>query len=1581
MDIATRRAGLSADKRALLEQRLAGKAAADAAPALETITRCAGEGNDFPASFMQEQMWLVTQLEPDKAVYNVPVAVLVRADADVGALERALTEVVRRHDGLRTVFRLVEGELRQVILPPFPIHAESRDVRARVGADFERDVRRLIAEEGSRFMDVEHGPLVRLTLLRVSEERAALVLTVHHIVTDGWAYPLLMHELYTLYAAYRKGQTVELPPPPKLRYADYAVWQRKHLTGDTLRRHIDFWKNLLDGAPDTELIGDRPRPARPTYQGSFHHFVIDEETTAALRALSRRETVTLNMVLAAGFGALLAHYTGSWDVVVGTLFGNRSRLELQDVVGCFVNSAALRMDFGDGPGLAEASRRARTLILEADQHQELPFEKVVEHLRVERDPSRNPLFQVMYFHHTFVPSHFSAEAADNGLEMSPVYEENRAALVDTGLAKLDLSLATLEDGPRLSGVVEYSTDLFDAATIERFCRHLVVLLGRAAAEPDRPLTSFSLLDDEERSTLLESWGRGTGPSVDAAPFHGLFEANAARTPDADAIRFEGASVTYADLNARANRLARRLIARGVGPESVVAVSLERSPEMVAAFLAVNKAGAAFLPVDPNYPVERRRWMLEDSGARVVLTRSSLVADLPATGAAVVSLDEIAAEIDGEDDSNLPIDVDVENASYVIFTSGSTGRPKGVVVPHRGIASLVASRREAFGIEPGTRVLQFASFSFDAAVWDVANALLSGATLVLADADASAGGEALTDLMRSERVGYALLPPSLLNALPDDGLPDLKTIVSGGEAAAPETARRWGRGRRFVNAYGPTEATVCATVSIDPDPTSGRVPIGAPLTDVRAYVLDSQMRPVPIGVPGELYVGGVGVARGYLGRPGATAERFVPDHVSGEPGARLYRTGDVARWRADGQLEYIGRADRQVKVRGFRIELGEIESALLALPGVREASVIVHEPAPGARRLVAYVAGDGASGDASVDGSGGITPDGLRAALRGTLPDYMVPSSFLVVDALPRTPNGKLDRRALPAPESAVSATEQGHTLPRTEAEAVLARIWAQVLGRESVGVHDNFFELGGDSILSLQVIVRAAREGVRVALKQIFQHQTVADLAAAAETAPVVRAEQGPVTGPAPLTPAQRWTLERGLPAPQHWNMALPLEARSTLDAALLQRAAEAVLVHHDALRTRFERTAGGWRAYTAAPEAVAFTRFDLSDVAPSNRDAAMEARAAEVHAGMDLATGPLFRVALFDLGADAPQRVLLAAHHLVVDAVSLPLLAEDLEAAYHQLAAGREVRLPPKTTPFRDWARRLEAHARAPETRAQAAYWLEAIPSEVPPLAVDFDAPDLDGDAAAAFAELSAADTRALLEEVPAAFGTQVNDALLAALAEAFRAWSGHDSVLVDVEGHGREDLFDDVDVSRTVGWFTSLYPVHLRAGASAAETLKGVKDALRAVPERGIGHGLLRWVGDADIASQLAARPAAEVSFNYLGQAGGGAAGPDGEALFAHAHGPVGPVRAPETPRTHRLTVEGMVAGGVLRMGIFHGARVYRPETMERLASAYADALRALVEAARVARSGPLTAEAFPESGLDQSDLDELFAELDEM
>jgi amino acid adenylation domain-containing protein len=1085
MDTINRRDNLSDAKRALLEARMRGQA--HAPRQREVIGRCAGEGPEFPASYMQEQMWLAVQLDPERAIYNVPVAVLVRADADVGALERAFTEIVRRHEGLRTVFRAASGELRQVVLPPHPVKADVRDLRAEVGADFEAGVRRIVSEAGARTMDIERGPMVQLSLLRVSDERSALVITLQHMVTDGWAYPLILTELWELYAAEVHGREIHLPEPT-LRYADYAVWQREHLRGATLDAHVAYWRGLLDGAPETELPGDRPRPAQASYRGAMHHFVFPPEAETAIRALCRREASTVNMVLSAAFSATVARYTGSGDVVFGTLYGNRGRPELEPIVGCFVNSAALRLDLSDDPPFAEAVQRAKRLVLDAERHQELPFEKVVEHLRARRDPSRNPLFQLMYFHHTFVPQHSQSAAG----ELDPQSVYRAASLVDTGLAKLDLIVTTLEEGNELSAIVEYATDLFDAATIERFCRHFVTLATRGAVHPGLPISAISLLDGKEME-MLRAWSRGPSLAAAPAPVHRQFQARAKASPRADALRFGREAMSYAELDARANRVARRLRAMGVGPETRVGLCMERGPELLAGVLGIWQAGGAFVPLDPAYPAERLAWTVENAALPVVVTAGSAAEVLPDHGAALLRIDRMEEE-DGDGDGDaMEIPVSAEHLAYVIYTSGSTGRPKGVEVQHGSLAALLAGTRDTFGVGAGDVMPALASYAFDIWLFEALLPLVSGGATRIVPRERLLDVPALAAESADATLLHAV--PALMREIAEaeraaPRMVRLRLAVTGGDsvppALLPEMRAAFPRAEIRI-LYGPTEGTILASAFAVDGEVEGH-PIGHPLPGVRLHVCDEAGGLQPPGVPGELLIGGPGVARGYLGLPGMTADRFVPDAFGGEPGARLYRTGDRARWRADGTLEFQGRLDRQVKIRGFRIELGEVEAAVAAVPGVREAAAVVREDAPGVRRLVAYAA------------AGGVTGDEVRAALRERLPDYMVPAAVVVMDALPRSATGKLDRRALAAPEAA-ETEDAAHVAPRDETEAAVAGAWAKVLGRDRVGVHDNFFELGGDSILVIQTIARAAEAGVTLHAWQMFRFHTVAEQAAAAREA------------------------------------------------------------------------------------------------------------------------------------------------------------------------------------------------------------------------------------------------------------------------------------------------------------------------------------------------------------------------------------------------------------------------------------------------------------------------------------------------
>ncbi|HET6229654.1 MAG TPA: amino acid adenylation domain-containing protein [Longimicrobiaceae bacterium] len=1025
---------------------------------------------ELPLSFAQERLWFLDRMQGGSAVYNMPFSVHLVGALDVDALRGALSAVAERHETLRTTFGRGASGAVQVIHPPSEVALRVEDFTVLPSTDRHTAAERLSDEEASTPFDLATGPLLRARLVKLGDEEHMLALTMHHIVSDGWSLGIFFRDLVGTYRAFADGEGSPLSPLG-VQYADFAVWQRNWLQGETLERQLGYWRDKLAGVQTLDLPTDRPRPAVQSHRGDRYAFGISQELAADLEALSRREGVTLFMTLLTAFKILLFRYAGQEDVVVGSPIAGRNRAELEEMVGFFVNTLGLRTDMSGDPEFVELLRRVRETTLDAYAHQDLPFERLVEEMKVERSLARHPIFQVS----------FSLQNAPVGAPETPGLRMQ----VDEGdshTTKFDLTLGLTQAQDALFGAVEYSTDLFDKATIERMTDQYRVLLTGIVAGPNRRLSELPrLLDETERHRVLVEWNR-TGHDVPAEPVHRLFAAQARRTPDATALVFEGETISFAELDARANKLAHFLIRRGVGLETRVALHLDRSPAMVVAMLAVFKAGAAYVPLDPAYPADRLQYMLEDADISLLLTHTALRGQLPAHAVGTVALDAVAAEIDAMPSDDPSVDVDADTLAYVIYTSGSTGRPKGVMVTHRGIPNLTAAQRELFDVRPDGRVLQFASFSFDAAVSEVFSTLLAGAALVLAPRAKLMPGAGLEKTLRDNAVTGVTLPPSVLAALHERELPALRTVIAAGEACSAEIVARWADGRRFCNAYGPTETTVGAAIAVC-TPDSRRPPIGPPLWNTRAFVLDTEMLPVSIGVAGELYVGGTGVARGYHGQPGLTAERFVPDPFSGD-GARLYRTGDRVRWRRDGEMEFLGRMDEQIKIRGFRIEPGEVESLLTAFPGVRHALVMAREDVPGSPRLVAYVAAPGTDAPSQSK---------LRAHLKERMPDYMVPSAFIVMDDFPLSPNGKVDRRALPAPDDVGG---DGFVAPQGEMERTIAGVWQEMLHLKSVGVNDNFFEIGGHSLLLTQMHERLREVlGRDVSMIDLFQYPTVSTLA------------------------------------------------------------------------------------------------------------------------------------------------------------------------------------------------------------------------------------------------------------------------------------------------------------------------------------------------------------------------------------------------------------------------------------------------------------------------------------------------------
>ncbi|MBG4740869.1 non-ribosomal peptide synthase/polyketide synthase [Pseudomonas aeruginosa] len=1518
---------------------------------LETLR---GEGIDFslfpiPAgvssaerdrlSYAQQRMWFLWHLEPQSGAYNLPSAVRLNGPLDRQALERAFASLVQRHETLRTVFpRGADDSLAQAPLQR-PLEVAFEDCSGLPEAEQEARLREEAQRESLQPFDLCEGPLLRVRLIRLGEERHVLLLTLHHIVSDGWSMNVLIEEFSRFYSAYATGAEPGLPALP-IQYADYALWQRSWLEAGEQERQLEYWRGKLgERHPVLELPTDHPRPAVPSYRGSRYEFSIEPALAEALRGTARRQGLTLFMLLLGGFNILLQRYSGQTDLRVGVPIANRNRAEVEGLIGLFVNTQVLRSVFDGRTSVATLLAGLKDTVLGAQAHQDLPFERLVEAFKVERSLSHSPLFQVMYNHQPLVAD---IEALDSvaGLSFGQLDWKSRTT-------QFDLSLDTYEKGGRLYAALTYATDLFEARTVERMARHWQNLLRGMLENPQASVDSLPMLDAEERYQLLEGWNATAAQYPLQRGVHRLFEEQGERTPTAPALAFGEERLDYAELNRRANRLAHALIERGIGADRLVGVAMERSIEMVVALMAILKAGGAYVPVDPEYPEERQAYMLEDSGVQLLLSQSHLKLPL-AQGVQRIDLDQADAWLENHAENNPGVELNGENLAYVIYTSGSTGKPKGAGNRHSALSNRLCWMQQAYGLGVGDTVLQKTPFSFDVSVWEFFWPLMSGARLVVAAPGDHRDPAKLVELINREGVDTLHFVPSMLQAFLQDedvvSCTSLKRIVCSGEAL-PADAQQQVFAKLpqagLYNLYGPTEAAIDVTHWTCMEEGKDAVPIGRPIANLACYILDGNLEPVPVGVLGELYLAGRGLARGYHQRPGLTAERFVASpFVAGE---RMYRTGDLARYRADGVIEYAGRIDHQVKLRGLRIELGEIEARLLEHPWVREAAVLAVD----GRQLVGYVV---------LESEGGDWREALAAHLATSLPEYMVPAQWLALERMPLSPNGKLDRKALPAPE--VSVAQAGYSAPRNAVERTLAEIWQDLLGVERVGLDDNFFSLGGDSIVSIQVVSRARQAGLQLSPRDLFQHQSIRSLALAAK-AGAATAEQGPASGEVALAPVQRWFFEQSIPNRQHWNQSLLLQARQPLDGDRLGRALERLQAQHDALRLRFREERGAWHQAYAEQAGEPLWRRQAGS------EEVLLALCEEAQRSLDLEQGPLLRALLVDM-ADGSQRLLLVIHHLAVDGVSWRILLEDLQRLYADLDAD----LGPRSSSYQAWSRHL--HEQAGARLDELDYWQaqlhdapHALPCENPHGALE------NRHERKLVLTLDAERTRQLLQEAPAAYRTQVNDLLLTALARATCRWSGDASVLVQLEGHGREDLGEAIDLSRTVGWFTSLFPLRLTPAADLGESLKAIKEQLRGVPDKGVGYGLLRYLAGEEAAARLAALPQPRITFNYLGRFDRQF---DGAALLVPATESAGAAQDPCAPLANWLSIEGQVYGGELSLHWSFSREMFAEATVQRLVDDYARELHALIEHCCQEGNVGATPSDFPLATLRQEQLDRL-------
>jgi amino acid adenylation domain-containing protein len=1315
-----------------------------------------------PLSFAQRRLWFLDRLAPG-ALYNSPLTLRVHGALNAAALERALGEVVRRHEALRSVIRADgTGEPEQVVLPHEPFVLAADDLSAVPSDAREEEVRRRVHDEIRRPFDLARGPLFRARLLRLEPGEHVLVLAMHHVVSDGWSLGVLFRELGALYQAFSRGAPSPLGELP-LQYADFAAWEREHLDDARLAAEVAWWQRALRDAPAVlELPSDRPRPPVQSHRGARLRVTLPHALAEEVRALARREGATPFMVMLAAFHVLLWRWSGQEDVVVGSPVAGRTRAETEGLIGFFVNTLALRADLSGDPPFRALLHRVREATLGAYQHQELPFERLVEALHPGRSLSHAPVFQTVFALQNSTP----AELTLPGVRMEVMPTES-------GTARFDMEWLFWEREEGITGTIDYATDLFDGATVERMIGHYRRVLQAAAARPDTALSALPLLDAAERELVVHRWNDAAGAPPAEGCIHVLFECQARRTPDAAAILDGESTLTYAELEARANALARRLRGLGVGAEVRVGIHLPRGADLVAALLAVLKAGGAYLPLDPAYPAERLAFMLEDADAAVVLTTSALRDSLPPAAARIVALDaEEDANAEGID---LPA-VDPASLAYLIYTSGSTGRPKGVQIEHRSAAVLLRWAEQAFAPEERAGVMACTSICFDISVFEIFFPLATGGAVVMAR-DALA----LPELPRRGAVTLLNTVPSAAAELVRAGLipPSVRTVCLAGEPlprALADALYATGTVRRVLNLYGPSEDTTYSTWSVvenGPAP----VTIGGPVAGTRAYVLDAWMRPVPVGVPGELYLAGAGLARGYLGRPALTADRFVPDPL-GAAGERLYRTGDRVRWTAAGVLDFMGRADHQVKVRGFRIEPGEVEAVLRRDASISDAVVTARGDGD-ARRLVAYVV---PAAGTEVDAAA------LRAHLRGQLPEFMVPQTFSVLERLPLTPSGKVDRRALPEPEGEESA--RAYVAPRTETEAVLAGVWAQVLGRGRVGVHDDFFELGGHSLLAAQAMTRAAASlGVDLPLRALFEAPSVAALAARLDAAesdgarPLPPIVPVPANAEPPLSFAQErlWVAHRLEGGGAAYHMPAAWRLRGALDTAALRRALAEIVRRHEPLRTGFALR--GTRPVQVVHPAGGFAVQvdDLAHLGDGAEAVARRIAREDAEQSFDLEHGPLVRARLLRLAAD-DHVLLLVLHHAAGDGWSFGVLAREIAALYAAFARGESSTLPPLPVRYADYAVWQRAWLADGEAEAQAAYWRGRLAGAPPALELPADRPR-PAQRTAAGAHLPftiPAETAARLRAFSRGEGATLFMALAAAFSAVLGRWSGQDDVVV---------------------------------------------------------------------------------------------------------------------------------------------------------------------------------------------------------
>ncbi|PMB23519.1 non-ribosomal peptide synthetase [Fischerella thermalis] len=1515
----------------------------------------------FKLSPQQRHLWLLQQ-ETNSFPYRSYCTIEITGNLKIENLKTALHSVIRKHQILSTRFRYLPGMTipLQVIENDEKLLIQEHDLRTIPPEEQKNAVELLIESAKQQIFDFEKSSSLQISLAILSASKYVLLLNLSSLYADATSLKNLVAEINRAY-------TGNLPDEEPVQYIVFSDWQNELLESEAAEIGREYWRQKdIAHIFDLKLPNEKILSGQIRFEPQIFTHIIPNNLTTKITTIAEKFNTNESTFLLTCWQILLWRLTNVSNIVVGTNCDGRPEEELQEILGLLAKYVPVNCHL-------QSSLKFHEVLQEIDfsQNQAYEWQDCFNWELILESDKFVPFFPFCF---DFIEQRLNF-LVPNAVTFSLLQQY-------VCFDKFKVKLSFIRTDNSLHAEWHYDSELFLPEDIERLAGQFHTLLESATNNPYALLSELEILSDIERQQLLVDFNK-TQTDFEFSTnkcFHQIFTEQVLRTPDNIAVVYKNQQFTYQELNNLANQLAHYLQQLGVKPDVMVGLCVERSPLMLIGLLGILKAGGAYVPIDPSYPLERKNHILNDSRMPVLLTQQHLIADLDINPIQVVCIDSDWQVISQQKIDNPTTTTTELNLAYVIYTSGSTGKPKGTLIPHQGLANYLNWATQRYAVEQGVGTLVHSPLGFDLTITSLLSPLLVGRTVELLPEEQ--GIETLSQaLAKSSNLSLVKITPAHLDLLKqqlsqEEIANKTRAFIIGGENLLAQSITFWqdvAPDTILVNEYGPTETVVGCCVYQVPvgKHSSGSIPIGKPIANTQLYILDQSLQPVPMGVPGELHIGGLGLARGYLNQSDLTALKFIPNPFSNKQGDRLYKTGDLARYLPSGDIEYIGRIDNQVKVRGFRIELGEIEAIISQYPAVRETVVVVSEESVNSQRIIAYIVPHKEQT---------LTIPELRSFLESKLPSYMVPASFVTLDTIPLTPNGKVDRKALPAPDTVRPELKEIFVAPQTTIEKQLAAIWSEVLGLEKIGINDNFFTLGGDSILSLQVIFKANQLGLNLTSKQLFQHQTIAQLAAVAGTTRKIQAEQMIVTGLVELTPIQHWFFEQKQPEPDHWNQAVFLESKQKIDPVVLEKIIESLQKHHDVLRLRFIQEEFSTQAFIVRPDdQIPLTCFDFAALPEDKQAKAIAAAANKLQASLNLSQGPLFRVALFNLGDNQAQRLLWIVHHLVVDGVSWRILLEDFQTAYQQISQGKAINLPPKTTSYQQWSSCLQKYAQSSALLSELDFWLAMQHKSVAPIPRDFsNGNNTEETTSTLSVSLSTEETQSLLQQVPAAYRTQINDVLLTALILTFNQWTGENSLLIDLEGHGREEIFEDVDLSRTVGWFTTIFPVHLNLenANDLGKALKSIKEQLRAIPNRGIGYGLLRYLSqDKEIAKQFS-KSKAEVAFNYLGQF---AQVLPESSLFNLTQELSGSTKSLRNQRTHLLEINAGIYQGNLEMSWSYSHQLHRHTTIDALAQNFIETLRSLISHCQSPDVGDFTPSDFADfqqSQWDQTDLDAITA-----